>query len=35
VRRNTAIKTLLTLPAGYEPLIVARQGVGKLIETLR
>jgi hypothetical protein len=26
---------LLTLPLGYEALVIARQGVGKLIETLR
>ena len=26
---------LLTLPSGYEALVIAQQGVGKLIETLR
>jgi hypothetical protein len=30
-----AINPLLTLPAGYEALVVARQRLGKLIETLR
>jgi hypothetical protein len=35
VRRNKAINPLLTLPAGSEALVIARQGVGKLIETLR
>jgi hypothetical protein len=35
VRRNMAINPLLTLPLGYEALVIARQGVGKLIETLR
>jgi hypothetical protein len=30
-----AIKALLTLPGGCEALAIARQGVGKLIETLR
>jgi hypothetical protein len=35
VRRNMAINPLLTLPSGYEALVIARQGVGKLIETLR
>jgi len=30
-----AINPLLTLPSGYEALVIARQGVGKLIETLR
>jgi hypothetical protein len=35
VRRNMAINPLLTLPPGYEALIIARQGAGKLIETLR
>jgi hypothetical protein len=35
MRRNMAINPLLTLPAGYEALLVARQCLGKLIETLR
>jgi hypothetical protein len=35
VRRNMAINPLLTLPPGYEALVIALQGVGKLIETLR
>jgi hypothetical protein len=35
VRRNMAINPLLTLPPGYEALAVARQRLGKLIETLR
>jgi hypothetical protein len=35
VRRNMAINPLLTLPSGYEALVIARQGAGKLIETLR
>jgi hypothetical protein len=35
VRRNMAINPLLTLPAGYEALVVARQRLGKFIETLR
>jgi hypothetical protein len=30
-----AINPLLTLPPGYEALVIARQGAGKLIETLR
>ena len=35
VRRNMAINPLLTLPARYEPMTIASQDVGKLIETLR
>jgi hypothetical protein len=35
VRRNMAINPLLTLPSRYEALVIARQGLGKLIETLR
>jgi hypothetical protein len=34
VRRNMAINPLLTLPASCEALVIAWQGVGKLIETL-
>jgi hypothetical protein len=30
-----AINPLLTLPPGYEALVIAWQEVGKLIETLR
>ncbi len=35
VRRNMAINPLLTLPWGYDALVIVCQGVGKLIDTLR